>query len=90
MWGRLRRRATLIDYLKDVKKNRPLGPNEAGQRSTLHLIARLGMTEEQVYRAARDARKQIYLALATEKERESRIAQDVLFEYDPQKARAQK
>ncbi len=81
---RRRRASRLVAYLKRLKETN----QKYQQRSVKHLMARLGMTEEQVFQAALDREKQVMRRVRSGGE-DDPLARDILFEYDPDSARNQ-
>jgi len=79
---------TIVYYFGDrISKRKRLEKFLQGERlynpkhnphTTLHLIAELGMTEEEIFRASSDSPN---ITRKTVKDRSSGLAKDILFEY---------
>ncbi|MCZ6546032.1 MAG: hypothetical protein O6913_10055 [Chloroflexi bacterium] len=74
LWRRWSRRRLLETYLLTERKQ----SDDRGQRSLLHLMRHLKLTEEQILDAAHSSR---HVKLAVRTERETGFAADLLFEY---------
>jgi hypothetical protein len=81
---RWRRSERLLSYLKLVAEKTPQTP----ARSVVHLRARLGMTDDEVYRAVFDKKNEIYRAIR-DGGPDDGLARDILFRYDPGAAKNQ-
>ncbi len=74
IWERNRKERNLMDYLKGLKNE---AKSDKGQRSALHLTARLGLTEAEILQASfRNSR--IHRVMRTD---DSGFATAILFEY---------
>lgn len=75
----------LLTYLKEVVPQKdPKHPS----RSIVHLMARLGMSQEQVLQAALDNDKDIFRSIRPGLG-EDVVARDIMFVYSPDKAKTQ-
>jgi hypothetical protein len=72
--GKRSKRIRLEKYLKDKKYTNP----GKYQHTSLHLMAKLGMTEEEIFRASSDSEN---IIRKTTTDHNTGLAKDILFEY---------
>jgi hypothetical protein len=80
-WDACTRRKKLETYLKCEKEK----GNNQGQRSALHLMARLGLTEAEILHASFSSK---HIARKVAKDPETNRADALLFEYEDKKAQS--
>jgi hypothetical protein len=76
-WSTWRKRKRLENYLRFQKRNATKG--DRGQRSILHLMANVGLTEIEILQASFKSR---HLKRHAANSESSRLAGDILIEYD--------
>jgi len=74
LWDRRRRRLRLEEYLKNEKANK----KDKGQRSILHLVAHLGMTDAEILQASFQSN---HVARRLGKDKQTGMASAILFEW---------
>lgn len=75
-WSGRHKRKKLETYLKNEKQKR----QDKGQRSLLHLMANVGLTDSEILQASFKSR---YIKRLLTTSAATHLANDILFEYDP-------
>jgi len=70
----------LEDYLRSEKQKNITSREDKGQRSILHLMARVGLTESEILQASFKSR---YIKRLLTTSAATHLANDILLEYDP-------